>query len=214
MRRASSLDIWRVSRPMHLENYLEGRWREGGDALEFTWRRCTAPPPFRSSSDDVSAAPVPRICERFSASLLQIQRFPGFFHLSAVNCDLRSKNQKRDPRESFFTILVVEKISSNERIISIKIFLFLSPRNVLVLSLSLPTSKIENCSWTRIKSISSESRWRPSTGNRESRTVARTGTERGTLGYPRLVVGNVTRSPHRQGLSRAIFLPRARKTFT
>lgn len=129
MRRASSLDIWRVSRPMHLENYPEGRWREGGDALEFTWRRCTAPPPFRSSSDDVSAAPVPRICERFSASLLQIQRFPGFFHLSAVNCDLRSKNQKRDPRESFFTILVVEKISSNERIISIKIFLFLSPRS-------------------------------------------------------------------------------------
>lgn len=79
--------------------------------------------------DDVLAAPVPRICERFSASLLQIQRFPGFFHLSAVNCDLRSKNQKRDPRESFFTILVVEKISSNERIISIKIFLFLSPRS-------------------------------------------------------------------------------------
>ena len=37
---------------------------------------------------------------------------------------------------------------------------------------------------------------------------------RGTLGYPRLVVGDVTRSPHRQGLSRAIFLPRARKTFT
>lgn len=79
--------------------------------------------------DDVLAAPVPRIRERFSASLLQIQRFPGFFHLSAVNCDLRSKNQKRDPRESFFTILVVEKISSNERIIPIKIFLFLSPRS-------------------------------------------------------------------------------------
>lgn len=79
--------------------------------------------------DDVLAAPVPRIRERFSASLLQIQRFPGFFHLSAVNCDLRSKNQKRDPRESFFTILVVEKISLNERIIPIKIFLFLSPRS-------------------------------------------------------------------------------------
>lgn len=79
--------------------------------------------------DDVLATPVPRIRERFSASLLQIQRFPGFFHLSAVNCDLRSKNQKRDPRESFFTILVVEKISSNERIIPIKIFLFLSPRS-------------------------------------------------------------------------------------
>lgn len=60
--------------------------------------------------DDVLATPVPRIRERFSASLLQIQRFPGFFHLSAVNCDLlRSKNQKRDPRESFFTILVVER---------------------------------------------------------------------------------------------------------
>lgn len=88
--------------------------------------------------DDVLATPVPRIRERFSASLLQIQRFPGFFHLSAVNCpSTRSKNQKRDPRESFFTILVVEKISSNERIIPIKIFLFLSPRNVLVLSLSL-----------------------------------------------------------------------------
>lgn len=93
LRRASSL---RVSG--HLASFvrlaavafrkLSRGWREGGgDALEFTWRRCTVPILLRSSSsDDVLAAPVPRIRERFSASLLQIQRFPGFFHLSAVNC--------------------------------------------------------------------------------------------------------------------------------
>lgn len=185
MRRASSLRI-----SGHLASFaadafrkLSRGWRGGGgDALEFTWRRCTAPPPASTVPPprrrfSGSRASHPRAFLRFFAPNPKIPRILSSLRRKFPFCD--PKNQKRDPREYLFLFYPNPPVkwkkyrrTNNDRN-TINNF---SLSRLTVLSFS--TLQDRNCSWTRIKSISSESRWRPSTGNRESRTVARTGTER------------------------------------
>lgn len=154
---------------------LSRGWREGGgDALEFTWRRCTVPI-LLGRRFSGSRASHPRAFLRFFAPNPKIPRILSSLRRKLPFYDPKTRNvilenpfsQSPESRSR------MEKIWSDERIRDQQFSFSFFP-------LSSPLSNFQdrNCSWTRIKSISSESRWRPSTGNRESRTVARAGTER------------------------------------